>query len=233
MSAPTADRKATGVFSPSRAQISQRTLRTDQWWQSPLIVDLGFAAFVIYATVRAFLQNNYFVAEYHYLTPFYSPCISKGCVPEASHFWPQILPDVWWLPYRGGVAAVPAAVPADLLLLPRGLLPVGVAVADRLRSGRATREIHRRDATSADHPEHAPVLLLHRRDHLGDQHLRRDRGVPFAVRIRIRFGQRDSRRATWSCCGSTRCPATPAATSSAAGSSTSPNTPSGTGCGDR
>jgi hypothetical protein len=99
VSAPTADRKATGVFSPSRAQIPQRTLRTDRWWQSPVIVDLGFAAFVIYATVRAFLQNNYYVAEYNYLTPFYSPCVSKGCVPEASHFWPQIIPDVWWIPF--------------------------------------------------------------------------------------------------------------------------------------
>jgi hypothetical protein len=99
VSAPTADRKATGVFSPSRAQIPQRTLRTDRWWQSPLIVDLGFAAFVIYATVRAFLQNNYYVAQYNYLTPFYSPCLSKGCIPEASHFWPQIIPDVWWIPF--------------------------------------------------------------------------------------------------------------------------------------
>jgi hypothetical protein len=99
VSAPTADRPGTGVFSPTRAEIPQRTLRTDRWWQSPLIVDLGFAAFVIYATVRAFLQNNYYVPEYHYLTPFYSPCISTGCTPEASHFWPQILPDVWWLPY--------------------------------------------------------------------------------------------------------------------------------------
>ena len=99
VSAPTADRKATGVFSPGRAQIPQRTLRTDRWWQSPLIVDLGFAAFVIYATVRAFLQNNYYVAEYNYLTPFYSPCISKGCVAEASHFWPQIIPDVWFIPF--------------------------------------------------------------------------------------------------------------------------------------
>jgi hypothetical protein len=99
VSAPTADRRATGVFSPSRAEIAQRTLRTDRWWQSPLIVDLGFAAFVIYATVRAFLQSNYYVAEYRYLTPFYSPCVSKGCIPEASHFWPQLLPDVWWLPY--------------------------------------------------------------------------------------------------------------------------------------
>jgi len=108
VSAPTADRKATGVFSPSRAQIPQRTLRTDRWWQSPLIVDLGFAAFVIYATVRAFMQNNYYVAEYGYLTPFYSPCVSTGCVPEASHFG-QFLPDVWWLPY--------AAVSLPFLLL--------------------------------------------------------------------------------------------------------------------
>lgn len=105
MSAPTADRDGTGVFSSTRAQIPQRTLRTDRWWQSPLVVDLGFAAFVIYATVRAFMQKWYYVADYHYLTPFYSPCLAKwneaeqsGCVPEASHFG-QILPDVWWLPY--------------------------------------------------------------------------------------------------------------------------------------
>ncbi|KUH82257.1 MULTISPECIES: hypothetical protein [unclassified Mycobacterium] len=115
MSAPTADRKATGVFSASRAEIPQRTLRTDRWWQSPLIVNLGFAAFLIYATVRAFMQKWYYVAEYHYLTPFYSPCVVKwseaeqsGCIPEASHFG-QFLPDVWWLPY--------AAVSLPFLLL--------------------------------------------------------------------------------------------------------------------
>ena len=165
MSAPTADRTSgTGVFSPTRAQITQRTLRTDTWWKSPLITDLGFAAFVIYATVRAFMQNNFYVANYHYLTPFYSPCVSTGVpCPEASHFWPQFLPDVWWLPYAAAVAAVPAAVPADLLLLPRRLLPLGVAVADRLRRGRTARQVHRRDAVPADHPEHPPVLLLHRR----------------------------------------------------------------------
>jgi hypothetical protein len=98
LSAPTADRPGTGVFSPTRAQIEQRTLRTDAWWKSPLVTDLGFAAFVIYATVRAFQQDHFFVEKYHYLTPFYSPCISTGC-GEASDFWPQILPDVWWLPY--------------------------------------------------------------------------------------------------------------------------------------
>ena len=98
MSAPTANRPASGVFSPTRAQIQQRTLRTDRWWMSPLRIDLGFAAFVIYATVRAFQQDYFFVPKYHYLTPFYSPCVSKAC-GEASDFWPQILPNVWWLPY--------------------------------------------------------------------------------------------------------------------------------------
>ena len=44
------------------------------------------------------MQKDYFVAEYNYLTPFYSPCVSTGCTPEASHFG-QFLPDWWWLPY--------------------------------------------------------------------------------------------------------------------------------------
>lgn len=65
---------------------------------SPLIVNLGFAAFIIYATVRAFMQKWYFVEEYGYLTPFYSPCVSTGCIPEASHFG-QFLPDWPILPY--------------------------------------------------------------------------------------------------------------------------------------
>ena len=98
MSAPTTER--TGVFSPRRASIAQRTLRTDWWWRPTLFTDLGLAAFIIYATARAFMQDHFYVAQYHYLTPFYSPCISKGCQPpESSHFWPQVLPDVWWLPY--------------------------------------------------------------------------------------------------------------------------------------
>ncbi len=59
MSAPATNRpgRGTGVFSPTRAAIPQKTLRTDAWWKSPLIVDLGFAAFVIYATVRAFMRR--------------------------------------------------------------------------------------------------------------------------------------------------------------------------------
>jgi hypothetical protein len=99
MSAPTANRPASGVFSSTRAHIEQRTLRTDRWWMSPLRIDLGFAAFIIYATFRAFQQNYFFVPKYHMLTPFYSPCVSTACTNGASDFWPQILPHVWWLPY--------------------------------------------------------------------------------------------------------------------------------------
>jgi hypothetical protein len=98
VSAPTADRKATGVFSPSRAEIPQRSLRTDRWWVPTVLTNLGLGIFVVYATIRSFLGTAYWVDDYHYLTPFYSPCVSTGCIPEASHFG-QYLPDVWWLPY--------------------------------------------------------------------------------------------------------------------------------------
>jgi hypothetical protein len=98
LSAPTANRPGTGVFSPGRAKIAQRTLRTDNWLKSPILTDLGFAAFVIYATVRAFQRDDFFVAKYHYLTPFYSPCLSVKCGP-ASDFWPQILPSTGLLSY--------------------------------------------------------------------------------------------------------------------------------------
>jgi hypothetical protein len=98
MSAPTANRPASGVFSPGRARIAQRTLRTDRWWQAPLITNLGLSAFILYATTRAFLGSNYWVPQYHYLTPFYSPCVSASCAPGASHLgvWFGHFP--WWIP---------------------------------------------------------------------------------------------------------------------------------------
>ena len=144
MSAPTADRPATGVFSPSRAEIPQRTLRTDRWWMPTVLTNLGLAAFVIYATIRAFWGSAYWVEDYHYLTPFYSPCVSTGCEPGASHFG-QFLPDVWWLPYAALSLPVPACLPTHLLLLPQGVLPLGVAVPTGMRCGRTTFALHRRD----------------------------------------------------------------------------------------
>jgi hypothetical protein len=98
LSAPTANRPASGVFSPGRAQIAQRTLRTDRWWQPPLITNIGLLAFILYATTRAFLGSNYWVPEYHYLTPFYSPCVSASCAPGASHLGVWFGQFPWWIP---------------------------------------------------------------------------------------------------------------------------------------
>jgi len=89
---------ATGVRSESRARITARTLRTDRWWQTPLLTVLGLGVFVVYATIRSFVRSAYYVDDYHYLTPFYSPCVSASCVEGARHFgtWVGELP--MWIP---------------------------------------------------------------------------------------------------------------------------------------
>src|SRR5690349_989736 len=80
-----------------RAAIAAKTLRTDRWWFPPLITFVGLAAWVTYATVRVFMHNYYYVDAYHYLTPFYSPCITDRCVAEAAHFGTP-LPSFWLIP---------------------------------------------------------------------------------------------------------------------------------------
>ncbi|MCP2320404.1 hypothetical protein APR12_005786 [Nocardia amikacinitolerans] len=97
--APTATpEQGTGVFSKTRARIAERTLRTDRWWVPPLLTVLGLSAFIIYATVRSFVRTAYWVPDYHYLTPFYSPCLSVSCVPGSSHFG-ELFPELpMWIP---------------------------------------------------------------------------------------------------------------------------------------
>ena len=80
----------TGVHGPGRAQIEERTLRTDRWWLSPLATFIVFSAFVVYATIRAFMGKDYFAEPY--LSPFYSPCLGD-CVSGSSDFGK---PFDWW-----------------------------------------------------------------------------------------------------------------------------------------
>lgn len=68
-----------------RADIKARTLRTDRWWVSWLMVAGILAFFTVYATVRVFMNKYYWVPEYGYLTPMYSPCLSDSCVSGSSH----------------------------------------------------------------------------------------------------------------------------------------------------
>ena len=71
-----------GVFSPTRAKIKERTLRTDKWWLQPAITFGVLISFVIYATFRAF-ENKYYFAE-PLVSPFYSPCLSTSCIEGSS-----------------------------------------------------------------------------------------------------------------------------------------------------
>ena len=48
-----------GVGHPGRAQIAERTLRTDRWWLSPLLYVIGFTAWLLYGVVRAAMQSDY------------------------------------------------------------------------------------------------------------------------------------------------------------------------------
>jgi hypothetical protein len=93
-----------------RAEIAAKTLRTDRWWLAPLLTVLGLVAWLTYATVRVFMQKYYFSEGpgWHYLTPFYSPCVSDGCTPAAAEFG-RFLPNWKIIPY--------AAISLPFLLL--------------------------------------------------------------------------------------------------------------------
>jgi hypothetical protein len=66
-----------GTGAPGRARIAARSLRTDTWWVQPAITVAVLVAFIIYSTFRAFENAHYFVEPY--ISPFYSPCITKAC----------------------------------------------------------------------------------------------------------------------------------------------------------
>jgi len=83
----------------TRAQIAENTLRKDPWWRQPGIVLTLLTIWVLYATVRVFMGAYYWVPAYHYLTPFYSPCVSGECVPGSSSLgqWFPAVPPI--IPY--------------------------------------------------------------------------------------------------------------------------------------
>jgi hypothetical protein len=97
--------KPTGVDAPGRAKIEARTLRTDGWRASPNYTALLLVFFILYTVVRMFMNTGYYVGQFHYLTPVYSPCISASCVDGASDFG-------HWLP------ELPVGVPLAILIIP-------------------------------------------------------------------------------------------------------------------
>jgi hypothetical protein len=71
---------------PRRAKIAKRTLRTDRWWLAPMLNAAALGGFLLYATVRLFWDKSYFVEDFDYIAPFYSPCLSSDCVAGTSPF---------------------------------------------------------------------------------------------------------------------------------------------------
>ena len=68
------------------------TRRTDNWWVEPLLVFLGYMAFIVYATWAALQGNNYLCTTQcggaDYLSPMYSPLLFTS----APAWWPAFLP---------------------------------------------------------------------------------------------------------------------------------------------
>ena len=81
-----------GAGQGQRAHIEARTLRTDRWWLSPVATFVVFAAFVVYATVRAFQGDHFYSAPY--LSPFYSPCLTDACEARGADDFGT--PFGWW-----------------------------------------------------------------------------------------------------------------------------------------
>lgn len=95
----------TGVDAPGRASIEHRNLRTDRWWAQPIVTVILLVGWLVYAFVRTITQQFYFVEEYHYLSPFSSPCVSSSCNPAAADF------GVWFGDF-------PPFLPLGIIVLP-------------------------------------------------------------------------------------------------------------------
>jgi hypothetical protein len=94
--APTADGPQPSGRVGRRASIGARTLRTDRWWIQPVITFAVLFSFIIYSTIMAFIDRDYFYEPY--ISPFYSPCLATKCgtVP-GSHGVPHLgIFGTWW-----------------------------------------------------------------------------------------------------------------------------------------
>ena len=71
-------------------------LRRDRWWVQPAATAAGLLAFIVYATWAAFRNGHFYAGPVgrDYLSPFYSPCLTHGCI-GAGYVWGPIFGS-WW-----------------------------------------------------------------------------------------------------------------------------------------
>src|SRR5438093_1207188 len=73
------------------------TSRRDRWWVEPVVVAVGFTAFIVYSLFSALVWQPVFGVPYEadgYLSPFFSPLLFAGSLPW--WFSPAIL--ILWIP---------------------------------------------------------------------------------------------------------------------------------------
>ena len=219
-----------GTMSPGRASIAERTLRTDRWWQSPLLTVLGLVAWLALRHRARLHAEGLLRRDLPLPDAVLLARASPRGASDSAEFG-TFLPHVWFLPYAALTLPFLLLLPADLLLLPQGLLPRVLAVAAGLRRADSHAKYTGETRLPAARPEPAPLLLLRRRCSSRDQHLGRDPGLPQPAGLRLRPRQPRPARQRRAAVDVHRCPATPAGTSSAAGSTTSPSTRSATSSG--
>lgn len=84
--APSSEQYPAGIGAPRRARIAPAWLRRDNWRRAPLLTVIGLLAWMAYVTVRIMTQEHYWVEDFHYLTPFFSPCVTESCHANAALF---------------------------------------------------------------------------------------------------------------------------------------------------
>ncbi|HEY7223116.1 MAG TPA: hypothetical protein VH561_05820 [Micromonosporaceae bacterium] len=86
----------------ARAAISAKTLRTDRWWIEPAYTVAGLSVWLLWGVIHTIFIRNYYFDEgpgHHYLTPFFSPCLSNACVPGSAEFGTFIPANVPLVPF--------------------------------------------------------------------------------------------------------------------------------------
>jgi len=61
------------------ADVRQRPAeRKDRWWLEPVVIVTVLGGFVVYSFIASVINASYFFDPY--LSPFYSPCLTTGCI---------------------------------------------------------------------------------------------------------------------------------------------------------
>ena len=196
------------------------TVRRDAWWVQPAVVFLVLSAFIVYATWAAFQGEHYTYGPY--LSPFYSPELFGDSPHALVRAEAGLVAGVAAVLAGAADPAVPGALPAHLLLLPRRLLQGVLGRPAGLRGRRAAQ-----DATAASARSRSILQNVHRyflyvalvflrragARRLEGALVRRSGDRPDRVRHRRRHAR--AARSTSSCSAATRSAATRCATWSA------------------